>query len=84
MDRWTWVTAGQEGSFEDCKASALRRGAPVPQVHQLKDFWRFYKDQSHGQINERPTAKTLKARAKQFKAGFKRHTGNELSDEDTK
>ncbi|KAF4511651.1 hypothetical protein G6O67_003426 [Ophiocordyceps sinensis] len=32
---------------------------------------------------DRPTATTLRARVKEFKAGFTRYTGNEMNDEDT-
>ena len=59
-------------------------GASLPLLHELKEFWRFFKDQSTGQLRERPTPTSLRARAKEFKAGFRRYTGLEIDDDDTK
>lgn len=56
----------------------------MPPIHELKDFWRFYKDQSVGRLRAHPTSLTLKARAKEFKGGYMRLTGSLLNDEDTK
>ncbi|KFA77150.1 hypothetical protein S40288_10234 [Stachybotrys chartarum IBT 40288] len=83
MHRWYWVKQNRIGSFEESKALAFQEGAQFPEIHELKDFWRFYKDQSNGKLGARPVAKTLLSRAKQFKAGFTRLTKAELSGEDT-
>lgn len=63
------------------EAMLLCEGASLPEIHLLKDFWRFYKDQARGRINKRPTARSLKANAKSFNAGFKRRTGNNVPAE---
>jgi hypothetical protein len=70
-DSWNWAKTDYKRPFDECKESYLRHGAPIPELHELKDFWRFYKDQSVSKLNERPTARTLRARAKEFKAGFR-------------
>ncbi|KAH7039776.1 uncharacterized protein B0I36DRAFT_370775 [Microdochium trichocladiopsis] len=70
-------------TFDDFELQALRPGAPVPEIHSLKDFWRFYKDQARGRLSSRPTVRTLRSCAKSFKAGFLRRTGNTLSEADT-
>lgn len=79
-----------EASPEECEAKCLGPGAPLPAIDEMKDFWRFYALQTNGRIvlpdgskSECPTAKTLQGRAKAWKAGFLRRTGNELDDEDT-
>lgn len=64
--------------FEEYEATLLCKDASLPEVHQLKDFWRFYKDQARGRLSERPTTRSLKASAKSFNAGFKRRTGNSV------
>ncbi|OAQ57905.2 hypothetical protein VFPPC_11363 [Pochonia chlamydosporia 170] len=81
---WHWDRSGRNVDFEPYKDVLLREGAPIPPIQELKDFWRFYKDQSVGRLRERPTAPTLKARAKEFKGGYMRMTGNLLNDEDTR
>lgn len=83
LGRWCWDKSDGTRTFDDCKQWALRRDAPVPELHDLKDFWRFFKDQSKGRLGERPTAKSLRKCAKQFKAGFYRHTGSQINDDDT-
>ncbi|KFA52984.1 hypothetical protein S40293_11363, partial [Stachybotrys chartarum IBT 40293] len=77
------VKRNRIGSFEESKALAFQEGAQFPEIHGLKDFWRFYKYQSNGKLGARPVAKTLLSRAKQFKAGFTQLTKAELSGEDT-
>ncbi|XWW92460.1 hypothetical protein V2A60_000383 [Cordyceps javanica] len=67
--------------FEEYKARLLRKDAVLPDIYQLKDFWRFYKDQAQGRLSERPTVRSLKASAKNFNGGFKRHTGNNVPAE---
>ncbi|KAH7025258.1 uncharacterized protein B0I36DRAFT_167208 [Microdochium trichocladiopsis] len=80
---WSWGNSDHRGSFDDFELQALRPGAPVPEIHSLKDFWRFYKDQARGRLSSRPTVRTLRSCAKSFKAGFLRRTGNTLSEADT-
>lgn len=64
--------------FIEYEAKILCEDASLPEVQQLKDFWRFYKDQARGRIKKRPTAKSLKANAKSFNAGFTRRTGKNV------
>ncbi|KAI8682541.1 hypothetical protein NCS56_00377300 [Fusarium sp. Ph1] len=80
---WCWEKLGRKEDFEDCKARVLCTGAPIPAMHELKDFWRFYKTQSKGRLGESPTTKSLLSKAKAFKAGFRRLTNSELGDADT-
>ncbi|KAH7126219.1 hypothetical protein B0J13DRAFT_673061 [Dactylonectria estremocensis] len=88
---WCLDRLNGEVSVEECEAKCLGPGAPLPAIHELKDFWRFYASQADGRIvlsdgrrSECPTATTLRGRAKMFKGGFTRRTGNELDDEDTR
>ncbi|KAM0664334.1 hypothetical protein ACQRIU_006917 [Beauveria bassiana] len=67
--------------FEEFEAMLLCKDASLPEIHHLKDFWRFYKDQARGRLSERPTARSLKASAKSFNGGFKRRTGNSVPAE---
>ncbi|RMD39438.1 hypothetical protein DV735_g5698, partial [Chaetothyriales sp. CBS 134920] len=80
---WCWEKSGRKEDFEACKARVLCTGAPIPAMHELKDFWRFYKTQSKGRLRESPTTKSLLSKAKAFKAGFRRLTNSELGDADT-
>ncbi|KAH7124929.1 hypothetical protein B0J13DRAFT_565897 [Dactylonectria estremocensis] len=91
LQSWCLDRSNGEVSVEECEAKYLGPGAPLPAIHELKDFWRFYASQADGRIvlsdgwrSECPTATTLRGRAKMFKGGFMRQTGNELDDEDTR
>lgn len=67
-----------------CEARVLGVGAPVPPVHELKDFWRFYCQQAKGMLGKGkdPTMLTLLSQAKAFKAGLARRAEGIISDED--
>ncbi|KAJ6439168.1 telomere-associated RecQ helicase [Purpureocillium lavendulum] len=67
--------------FDECKKRVLCDGSKAPDLFELKDFWRFYKDQSIGRLGNHATATSLLARAKQFNAGYKRRTGSEIGEE---
>ncbi|KAG5744264.1 hypothetical protein H9Q70_013031 [Fusarium xylarioides] len=75
---------------EECETSFLSAGSPLPEMVELKDFWRFYALQSTGRItlpdsskSSCPTVGTLLGKAKAWKAGFLQRTGQELSAENT-
>ncbi|KAH6983689.1 hypothetical protein BKA56DRAFT_672330 [Ilyonectria sp. MPI-CAGE-AT-0026] len=61
----------------------LSVGVPLLEVYELKSFWRFYKDQSRGRLDKRPTVQSLLTQAKALKAGLARLTKGKISDEDT-
>ncbi|RKK94102.1 hypothetical protein BFJ71_g9237 [Fusarium oxysporum] len=76
--------------FEQCDTQFLRPGTPLPEIGDLKDFWRFFALQSSGRITlpdgsktDCPTVVTVRGKAKLWKAAFLRRTGQQLSDEDT-
>jgi hypothetical protein len=83
--RWCWENANRRDDFEVCEARVLGAGAPVPPVHELKDFWRFYCQQARGMLSKGkdPTILTLLSQAKAFKAGLARRTEGIIGDEDT-
>ncbi|KAG5777840.1 hypothetical protein H9Q73_008508 [Fusarium xylarioides] len=61
---------------EECETSFLSAGSPLPEMVELKDFWRFYALQSTGRItlpdsskSSCPTVGTLLGKAKAWKAG---------------
>ncbi|KAH7129665.1 hypothetical protein B0J13DRAFT_563164 [Dactylonectria estremocensis] len=80
---WHWAKADAKDDFKTCKARVLSVGAPLPEVYELKSFWRFYKDQSRGRLDKRPTVQSLLTQAKALKAGLARLTKGKISDEDT-
>ena len=79
--RWNWNRNDPRGDFDECKKRVLCDGSKAPDLFELKDFWRFYKDQSIGRLGNHATARSLLARAKQFNAGYKRRTGSEIGEE---
>ncbi|GJN67173.1 hypothetical protein PLICBS_001197 [Purpureocillium lilacinum] len=78
---WNWNRNDPRGDFDECKKRVLCDGSKAPDLFELKDFWRFYKDQSIGRLGNHATARSLLARAKQFNAGYKRRTGSEIGEE---
>jgi hypothetical protein len=80
--RWSWIRSTKILPFDEHKASLLRVSAQIPKAAELKDFWRFYKDQSKGKLSVRPTAATFQARFKELSAGLKRYTGSAVDAED--
>ncbi|KAF4991098.1 hypothetical protein FDECE_14158, partial [Fusarium decemcellulare] len=85
-----YLAASGEVSLEECEKRFLGPGASLLAIEELKDFWRFYALQSNGRMTlsdgsktDCPTARTLQGRAKAWKAGFLRRTGQALDDEDT-
>jgi hypothetical protein len=62
----------------------LRRKAPAPELHEIKDFFRFYIKQSKGRITEHATVKTTLAQAVFFFARFTRVTGIATKEDDRK
>ncbi|SCO84739.1 uncharacterized protein FRV6_08866 [Fusarium oxysporum] len=76
--------------LEQCDTRFLSPGTPLLKIEELKDFWRFFALQSSGRITlpdgsktNCPTVVTLRGKAKVWKAGFLRRTGQKLSDDDT-
>ncbi|KAL3952774.1 hypothetical protein ACCO45_012717 [Purpureocillium lilacinum] len=78
---WNWNRNDPRGDFDECKKRVLCDGSKAPDLFELKDFWRFYKDQSIGRLGNHATAMSLLARAKQFNAGYKRRTGSEIGED---
>ncbi|KAG4258505.1 hypothetical protein FPRO03_03459 [Fusarium proliferatum] len=85
-----WCSNAYDVPLEECAARFLSKDSSLPEVQELKDFWRFYALQSHGRIRDAngsrtkcPSAKTLKGKAKAWKAGFLRLTHQKLNGEDT-
>jgi hypothetical protein len=56
------------------KAHVLRRDVPVPPLHEVKDFFRFYVKQSGGRIKDRVTVRSTAIAAVNFFSGFTRVT----------
>ncbi|KAH7175723.1 hypothetical protein EDB81DRAFT_17988 [Dactylonectria macrodidyma] len=75
---WRWDQSDQEESYEECVKRFLCPGAPLPQMHELKCFWRFYQKQSKGLLCKHPTVDTLKNRMKQLNGGLHRYTKQRL------
>jgi hypothetical protein len=76
--------------LEQCDTTFLSQGVPLPKLEELKDFWRFFALQSSGRLTlpdgsktNRPTVVTLRGKAKVWKSGFLRRTGQQLSEEET-
>jgi hypothetical protein len=65
------------GSVE---AYVLRKGAPVPPLEKVRDFFRFYVMQSKGHIKEHATVKSTKILAVNFFSGFTRVTGTPVDE----
>ncbi|CEJ93675.1 hypothetical protein VHEMI09250 [[Torrubiella] hemipterigena] len=80
---WQWSKSGKQWIVEECERSVLAKGSELPELHELKDFWRFFINQSKGLLGEGPTPVSLRTSAKRLKAGLKRLTGAELSDDAT-
>ncbi|KAH6614601.1 hypothetical protein B0J18DRAFT_439744 [Chaetomium sp. MPI-SDFR-AT-0129] len=82
---WSWATRGCAGDIESLEASILGRGAEVPTIEELRDFWAFYHKRSKGRIrgskSAHATMKSLRMSAKMFNGGFGRRTGIQMPAE---
>ncbi|UNI16754.1 hypothetical protein JDV02_003162 [Purpureocillium takamizusanense] len=78
---WNWNRTDPRDSFDECRKRVLCVGSNAPDIFELKDFWRFYKDQSTGNLGKHASVVSLLARAKQFNAGYKRVTGTGIENE---
>lgn len=68
-------------NLEDLKKQLLCKGAPLPSLGDLMEFWVFHHKSSNGRIVKLPTMKTLLGQEKRFKGGWARWTGTQMSDE---
>ncbi|CEJ91473.1 hypothetical protein VHEMI07183 [[Torrubiella] hemipterigena] len=73
----------KELTVEEYEHSVLTKGSELPELHQLKDFWQFFINQSNSQLDKEPTPVSLRTSAKRLKAGLKCFTGAEFSDDAT-
>ncbi|XEV05763.1 hypothetical protein FSHL1_011050 [Fusarium sambucinum] len=85
-----WCSNATGVPLEQCDTTFLSQGVPLPKLEELKDFWRFFALQSSGRLTlpdssktNRPTVVTLRGKAKVWKSGFLRRTGQQLSEEET-
>ncbi|RKK18157.1 hypothetical protein BFJ66_g971 [Fusarium oxysporum f. sp. cepae] len=85
-----WCSNATGVPLEQCDTRFLSQGVQLPKLEELKDFWRFFALQSSGRLTlpdgsktNRPTVVTLRGKAKVWKSGFLRRTGQQLSEEET-
>ena len=95
FDRW-WTgkireKEGREDLTEDSvRDNVLGKGAPAPDIGDVKDFLRFYGLQSEGRIYiqelqrcaEHASVESVVSTAEAFFAGFTRETGTDTLPED--
>jgi hypothetical protein len=70
--------------LESVESYVLRKRAPAPALHEIKDFFRFYVKQSKGRITEHATVKTTPVQAVFFFAGLTRVTGTATTEDGRK
>lgn len=61
----------------------IKENHPVPELPEIKKFFRWWIGATKGRIDEDPTKNTTLRQAQEFAPGFYFTTGNEIPEKDS-